>query len=103
MNKKNIEEWFIYRWYVWMILYYFNNKTIESEEIKSINEYYNVWEEGLSLDLMLFYIKKAHKITFKLWIIIINLLDKFPADGTYVQIDNANETIKRINNSEITL
>jgi len=97
------EKNFIYRWYLWKLLYYFHIETIKSESYSQIKEYYDVWEEALCLNLIIHILLKENKIPFRLWKLIIDILEKFPADGIYVKIEPAEELIKKIYSSSIDL
>lgn len=102
-NTTDEEQGFIYRGYLWKILYFFHNKSITSESYSQIKEYYDVWEEELSLNLVIHVLLKQEKIPFLLWKLLLDILEKYPPDWVYVQVDTANELIKKLKKSEIIL
>lgn len=104
MNSLNyLEKNFIFRWYVGMIFYYFDKKIVKTDYFDEIKEYYEVWEEWLCLNSMIISLLGNKVIPFKLGRLVIQLLEKFPADWIYVQKETANKLVKKLNNTKMLL
>ncbi len=97
------EKEFIYRWYIWKILYYFHNWTVKSDSYLQIKEYYDVWEEALSLNLIIISLLELEFIPFSLWKLLVDILEKYPPDWFYIQRDSSEKLVKRIKSSQIIL
>ena len=83
------------------IIILLSKELIDLDKYNDIYTDYSCWEEWVALDYLLFLLNERENIPYKLWRLLEEFLEKYPADWTYLRNEPVDEFLKKLENSRI--